>query len=111
MSFLLSYILRYVSFIEVDSVFRVTFREPMNLCTSVREEGDDGEAALRNAINVTPKPPLSAFFTPGHVELNFFRSVGRFLVFLLFLFPSSVVKNGRVVFFWEKKNLDRLDVG
>jgi hypothetical protein len=43
--FLLSYILRDVSFSEVDSVCRVALREPMHLCTYVSEEGGDGEAA------------------------------------------------------------------
>ncbi len=44
MSFLLSNIFRYVSFTEVDSVYRVVFREPIHLCTCVSEEGGDGEA-------------------------------------------------------------------
>jgi hypothetical protein len=44
-SFLLTYILRDVSFVEGGSVYRVVFREPMNLlCTCVSEEGGDGEA-------------------------------------------------------------------
>ena len=43
--FLLSYILRDVSFAEVGSVCRVALREPMHLCTCVSEEGGDGEAA------------------------------------------------------------------
>ncbi len=42
-SFLMSCILRDVSFVEVGSVCRVALREPMDLCTSVSEEGDDGE--------------------------------------------------------------------
>ncbi len=42
-SFLLSYILRDVSFTEVDRVCRVAFREPIHLCTCVREVGGDGE--------------------------------------------------------------------
>ena len=42
--FLLSCILRDVSFTEVGSICRVALREPMNLCTCVSEEGDDGEA-------------------------------------------------------------------
>ncbi len=42
-SSLLSYTLRYVT--EVDRVYRVSLREPMNLCTSVNEEGGDEEAA------------------------------------------------------------------
>ena len=41
--FLLSCILRDVSFTEVDSVCRVALRELMHLCTCVREEGGDGE--------------------------------------------------------------------
>ena len=45
MSFLLSYILRDVSFAEVGSVCRVALREPIHLCTCVIEEGGDGEAA------------------------------------------------------------------
>ncbi len=44
-SSLLSYTLRYVSFTEVGRVYRVSLREPMNLCTSVNEEGVDEEAA------------------------------------------------------------------
>jgi hypothetical protein len=40
---LLSYTLRYVSFVEVCSVFRVVFREPIHLCTCVSEEGGDGD--------------------------------------------------------------------
>jgi hypothetical protein len=40
----MSYILRYVSFAEVGRICRAVFREPMNLCTYVSEEGDDGEA-------------------------------------------------------------------
>ena len=43
-SFLLSYILRDVSFEEVDIIYRVAFREPIHLCTFVKEEGDDGES-------------------------------------------------------------------
>jgi hypothetical protein len=42
--FLLSYILRCVSFTEVGSVCRVASREPIHLCTCVTEEGGDGEA-------------------------------------------------------------------
>jgi len=44
-SFLLSYILRDVSFAEVGRVCRVALREPMHLCTCVSEEGNDGKAA------------------------------------------------------------------
>jgi hypothetical protein len=43
-SFLLSHILRDVSFVEVGSVCRVALREPIHLCTCVSEEGVDGEA-------------------------------------------------------------------
>ena len=39
----MSYILKDVSFAEIDNVFRVEFREPMYLCTCVSEEGGDGE--------------------------------------------------------------------
>ncbi len=42
---LLSYTLRFVSFVEVGSVFRVALRELMHLCTCVSEEWDDGEVA------------------------------------------------------------------
>jgi hypothetical protein len=42
--FLMSYILRDVSFTEVVRVCRFAFREPMHLCTCVSEEGGDGEA-------------------------------------------------------------------
>ncbi len=44
-SFLVSYILRDVSFTEVDSVCRVVLRDPMHLCTCVSEEGGNGESA------------------------------------------------------------------
>ncbi len=37
-SFLLSYILRDVSFAEVGRVYRVGLREPIHLCTCVNEE-------------------------------------------------------------------------
>ena len=36
---LLSYTLRYVSFVELGSACRVALREPMHLCTCVSEEG------------------------------------------------------------------------
>ncbi len=42
---LLSYTLRYVSFVEVGRVCRVALREPMHLCTCVSEEEGDGGAA------------------------------------------------------------------
>jgi hypothetical protein len=44
---LLSYTvtLRYVSFAQVVSVFRVAWREPMYLCTCVSEEVGDREGA------------------------------------------------------------------
>ncbi len=45
MSFLLSHILRDVSFAEVGHVCRVALREPMHLCTCESEEGGDGEVA------------------------------------------------------------------
>jgi hypothetical protein len=41
---LLSYTLRDVSFAEVGIVRRVALREPINLCTVVSEEGEDGDA-------------------------------------------------------------------
>ncbi len=46
-SFLLSYILRDVSFTEVVSVCRVALREPIHLYTCVSKEGVNGE---------TPRP-------------------------------------------------------
>ncbi len=51
---LLSYTLKYVSFVEVDSVCRVALREPMHLCTCVSEEfGDrDGAGEGGDASNV-----------------------------------------------------------
>jgi hypothetical protein len=51
---LLSYTLRYVSFAEVDGVFRVVLREPMYLCTCVSEEvGDrEGTGEGENGSNV-----------------------------------------------------------
>jgi hypothetical protein len=62
-SFLLSYILRYVSFTEVDSVCRVVFREPMHLCTCV-EGGDLGSMFVLETQKImfrgkNPKPSLS----------------------------------------------------
>ena len=42
--FLLSSIHRYISFGEVSRICRTVSREPMDLCTSVIEEGGDGEA-------------------------------------------------------------------
>ena len=42
--FLLSCILRDVSFTEVGSVCRVALREPMHLYTCVSKEGGNGEA-------------------------------------------------------------------
>ena len=42
-SFLLSYILRDVSFTEVDNICRVALREPMHLYTYVIKEGGNGE--------------------------------------------------------------------
>ena len=42
---LLSYILRYVSLTELDTLCRVGFRDPMHLCTCVSEEGGDREDA------------------------------------------------------------------
>jgi hypothetical protein len=44
-SFLLSYILRYVSLVELGNVCQEGFREPMHLCTCVSEEEGDGEVA------------------------------------------------------------------
>jgi hypothetical protein len=44
-SFLLSHILRDVSFAEVGSVYRVALREPIHLCTYANEDGGDGEVA------------------------------------------------------------------
>jgi hypothetical protein len=45
LSFLISFILRDVSFTEVVSVCRVAFREPIHLRTYVRDEGGDGESS------------------------------------------------------------------
>jgi hypothetical protein len=42
---LLSYILRYISLAELDTLCRVGLRDPMHLCTCVSEEGGDGEDA------------------------------------------------------------------
>jgi hypothetical protein len=44
LSFLLTYILRYISFTEVVIVCRVVLRKLMYLCTCVNEEGGDGES-------------------------------------------------------------------
>jgi hypothetical protein len=38
---LLSYILRYISLAELDTLCRVGLRDPMHLCTCVNEEGGD----------------------------------------------------------------------
>ena len=43
---LLSYTLRYVSLVELGTLYRVGFRDPMYLCTSVSEEGGDGESVV-----------------------------------------------------------------
>ena len=42
---LLSYTLKYVSLVELGTLYRVGLRDPMYLCTSVSEEGGDGEDA------------------------------------------------------------------
>ncbi len=43
---LLSYILRYISLSELDTLCRVGFRDPIHLYTSVNEEGGDGECGV-----------------------------------------------------------------
>ena len=50
---LLSYILRYISLSELDTLCRVGFRDPIHLCTSVNEEGGPGRGGygLRNTIS------------------------------------------------------------
>ncbi len=63
--FLLSYILRYVSFAEVGSVCWVALREPMHLCTYVSEEGGDGEAAYSLA-----ETPSLLSYTLRYVSLE-----------------------------------------
>ena len=66
-SFLLSSILRDVSFSEVDSVFRVALREPMHLYTCVSGEGGDREAPC-------PETPSLLSYTLRYVS---FSVVGR----------------------------------
>ena len=54
---LMSYTLRYISFGEVViilTICRVVLREPMNLRTSVSEEGDDGEAPSPETPSLLP---------------------------------------------------------
>jgi hypothetical protein len=60
---LLSYTLRYVSFGEVGSVWRVAWREPMYLCTCVSEEvgdregaGEGGDLDLNSVLYLETKP-------------------------------------------------------
>ena len=48
----MSYILKDVSFAEIDNVFRVEFREPMYLCTYVSEEVGEGTGEGGNSSNV-----------------------------------------------------------
>jgi hypothetical protein len=69
-SVLLSYILRDVSFAEVDRVYRVVFREPMHLCTCVIEEGDDGET-------VSSETPSLLSYTLRYVSFTEVVSVCR----------------------------------
>ncbi len=66
----MSYTLRYVSFGEVFSVSRVELREPIHLCTSVREEGDDGEAPY-------PETPSLLSYTLRYVSFVEVGSVCR----------------------------------
>ena len=61
-SFLLSYILRDVSFTEAGSVCRVTLREPIHMYTCVSEEGGDGEAPC-------PETPSLLSYTLRYVSL------------------------------------------
>ncbi len=64
-AFLMSYILRDVSFTEVGSVCRVALREPMNLlCACVSEEGGDvywEELFIMNQI-LTPHTDTIFYF-------------------------------------------------
>ena len=68
--FLLSCILRGVSFAEVGSVCRVALREPMHLYTCVREEGGDGEAP-------SPETPSLLSYTLRDVSFSEVGSVCR----------------------------------
>ena len=68
--FLLSCILRDVSFAEVGSVCRVALREPMHLYTCVNEEGDDGEAPC-------PETPSLLSYTLRYVSFAEVGSVCR----------------------------------
>ena len=68
--FLLSCILRDVSFAEVGSVCRVALREPMHLCTCVSEEGGDGEAPF-------PETPSLLSYTLRYVSFAEVGSVCR----------------------------------
>ncbi len=68
--FLLSWILRDVSFAEVGSVCRVALQEPMHLCTCVSEEGCDGEAPC-------PETPSLLSYTLRYISFTEVGSVGR----------------------------------
>jgi hypothetical protein len=68
MPFLLSYTLRYVSFVEVDIVCRVELREPMHLCTCVSEEGGDGEAACSETPSLLSYTLRYVSFTTGVLQ-------------------------------------------
>ena len=67
---LLSYTLRYVSFAEVGCMGRVALREPIHLCTSVSEEGDDGETPC-------PGTPSLLSYTLRYVSFTEVGSVCR----------------------------------
>jgi hypothetical protein len=67
---LMSYTLRYVSFTEIDIIFRVALREPMHLFTSVSEEGDDGE-------DVSSETPSLLSYTLRCVSFTEVGSIGR----------------------------------
>jgi len=77
--FLLSYILRYVSFTEVGSVYRVTFREPIHLCTSVIEEGDDGEGASSETPSQKMRSKIFKYFHCRvlHQRIVYYESIKR----------------------------------
>ncbi len=64
---LMSYTLRYVSFVEVVIIWRVTLREPIHLCTCVIEEGTDGE-------DVHSETPSLLSYTLRYIS---FTEVGR----------------------------------